>query len=146
MADKKPEGKPTLDQLRARHAWKAILSFAKEDNGEREYGKDAKEYAREAKKLPMRIIAAGLGPSLAFILAKAKGKKTNLKRLHDHLTGWVIERLPAAKRKGSLLESIVEGNSDFLRRATDETLAYLQWLNRFAEAEGLSEEGDEHDD
>ena len=30
-------------------------------------------------------------------------------------------------------------DSDFLRRATDETIAYLQWLNRFAEAEGPAE-------
>jgi CRISPR-associated protein Cmr5 len=37
------------------------------------------------------------------------------------------------------LERIVQGNSDFLRRATDEVLAYLLWLNRFAEAEGLTE-------
>ena len=36
-------------------------------------------------------------------------------------------------------EAIIHGDSDFLRRATDEALAYLAWLNRFAEAEGLTE-------
>ncbi len=42
-----------------------------------------------------------------------------------------------------LLESIIKGDSEFLRRATDEVIAYLQWLNRFAEANGLpSKEND----
>jgi CRISPR-associated protein Cmr5 len=124
---------PTLDQRRAKHAWEAVTSFTSP--------KDAEEYAREAKKLPMRIIAAGLGQALAFLLAKAKDKKPNLKRLHEHLTDWVIEKRPlsSAKRKHSLMESLLEGDAEFLRRATDEVLAYLQWLNRFAEAQGLAE-------
>jgi CRISPR-associated protein Cmr5 len=131
----------TLDQRRAKHAWNAVLSFAKpKGDGTREYGDDAKEYAREARKLPTRIATAGLGQALAFILAKAKDKKPNLKRLHEHLTQWVIQERPLpASKPNSLMESILEGNSEFLRRATDEALAYLLWLNRFAEAEGLTE-------
>lgn len=139
------QAKQTLDQRRANHAWNAILSFSKKKpSGEREYDDKAKEYpreyAREAHKLPTRIMAAGLGQALAFILAKAKDKKPNLRLLHDHLTDWVIKERPmAAENRDSLLESIIEGDSDFLRRATDETLAYLLWLNRLAEAEGLTE-------
>jgi len=134
------QAKPTLDQRRARHAWEAILSFAKDKNGQRDYGDDAKEYAREAHKLPTHIMAAGLGQALAFILAKAKDKKPNLRQLHEHITDWVIKQRPmTAKKPDSLVESIIEGDSDFLRRATDEVLAYLQWLNRFAEAEGLGD-------
>ena len=34
---------------------------------------------------------------------------------------------------------------DFLRLATEETLTYLQWLNRFAEAEGLTEDAEQGD-
>jgi CRISPR-associated protein Cmr5 len=132
---------PTLDQRRSKHAWEAVTSFAKiAANGKRTYGEDAKEYAREAKKLPARIITAGLGPSLAFIKSKAKEKKPNLNRLHDHLTNWVLVKCPVpGKVPDSLLLSIIEGDSDFLRRATAESLAYLQWLVRFADAEGLTE-------
>ena len=131
----------TLDQLRAYHAWKAIINQAiGEKDGKRQYGEGAKEYAREAKKLPVRIMASGLGQALAFILAKAKDKKPNLTKLHNDLTDWVIrEREIKAEKSDSLLESILEGDADFLRRATDEVLAYLQWLNRFAEAEGLTD-------
>lgn len=139
------QARQTLDQRRASHAWKAILSFStQEPTGKREYRGDAKEYAREAQKLPIRIMAAGLGQALAFILAKAKDKKPNLRRLHDDLTDWVIkQRLMSASKPDSLLESVIAGDSDFLRRATDEALAYLLWLNRFAEAEGLTEVGEE---
>lgn len=140
MSATKEQSRPTLDQRRANHAWERIVGQAKVNNGHRQYDDKAKEYAREAKRLPSRIMAAGLGQALAFILAKAKDKKPNLKRLHDDLTDWVIKQRPmSAKKPDSLMESIIEGDSDFLRRATDEVLAYLLWLNRFAEAEGLTE-------
>jgi CRISPR-associated protein Cmr5 len=140
MAEATTKSGPTLDQRRAKHAWERIIGQATIKNGQRQYDEKAKEYAREAKRLPTRIMAAGLGQALAFILAKAKDKKPNLKRLHEDLTDWVIKhRSIPAKKPNSLLESIIEGDSDFLRRATDEVLAYLVWLNRFAEAEGLTE-------
>lgn len=122
----------TLDQRRAEHAWEAIERIGEGDG--------AKEYAREAKKMPVRIMASGLGQALSFIMAKGK-KKPTLRQLHDDLTKWVIDKrgIPA-KNSQSLLESIFKGDSDFLRRATDEVLTYLQWLNRFAEAKGLSDD------
>ena len=53
----------------------------------------------------MRIMTAGLGQAVAFLLAKAKNKKLNLKRLHEHLTDWVIKKRPmTAKKPGSLHE------------------------------------------
>jgi len=126
--------KPTLDQRRAKHAWNAIKSLKPEEQ---------QEYAREARKLPIRIMTAGLGQALAFIFAKAKNKKRSFEKLLEHLTEWVINecQIPA-KKQNSLIESIIEGDPDFLRRATDEVLAYLVWLNRFAEAEGLTGEVD----
>ena len=122
---------PTLEQRRAKHAWESVQGVKKLDKSK------AKEYAGAAKKLPMRIMAAGLGSSLAFILAKAKDKKFSL---HEHLTDWVLVKRPLkGEVPTDLLQSIIKGDSLFLRRATDETLSYLQWLNRFAEAEGLTE-------
>lgn len=144
----------TLDQRRAAHAWEAIRGLPKDSNGD--YSKEAKDYAREARKLPARILTAGLGPALAFLLAKAKREKKDkkqetpkepiLERLHKNLTAWVIkERGIQAKVEGSLLESVIKGDSDFLMQATDEALAYLQWLVRFAEAEGLTKDEGEVD-
>lgn len=135
------EKRQTLDQRRANHAWKAIQEIKKS------FPKDkAKEYGGHAKKLPMRIMVAGLGQALAFILAKAgdpntREHKAQVKKVHDHLADWVIKnRLLSATTSDDLLQSILKGDSDFLRRATDEALVYLTWLNRFVEAEGLTDE------
>ena len=132
----------TLDQRRARHAWEAVGQLMKENTVD----KDA--YAREAKKLPARILAAGLGQALAFLSAKtkakeegqegnkAKAKEKALRQLAEDLSGWIRERGLIEKDK-QLLESVIQSDAVFLRRATDEVLAYLEWLNRFLEAEGL---------
>lgn len=103
------------------------------------------EYAGQAKKLPTRIMASGLGAALAFVLAKAKAgtreEKPHFVRLHDDLTEWVVRERPlvSAKNRNSLLDSLIQSDADFLRLATDEAMAYLQWLNRFAEAQGLGD-------
>ena len=120
--------KPSLDQERAKHAWEAVISAKKE--------KDPKKYGGQAKKLPIRIIASGLGSALSFLEAKKYAPK-----LVADLSNWIVKQIPPAQGHSSnLLQRIIQGDSDFLRRATDETMAYLQWLNRFAEAEGLTDE------
>ncbi len=58
---------PTLEQRRALHAWKAIQALPAED-------KATDNYAREAKRLPLRIMTAGLGQALAFLDAKRGSK------------------------------------------------------------------------
>lgn len=121
----------TLDQRRASHAWD-VIQRAKPKS-------DAKKFGGQAKKLPTRIMAAGLGQALAFL--KAKGYAPELL---VELSKWMEHRIPPKQGESKdLLERIVKGNSEFLRRATDEVMAYLLWLNRFAEAEGLTDEGDD---
>jgi CRISPR-associated protein Cmr5 len=133
MAETKNDSPPTLDQRRAHHAWNAVQR-AKQKQGDHEK-QDPKKFGGQVKKLPTRILAAGLGQALAFLRAKdyAPG-------LLAELSDWINTRIPPRQGEPKdLLERIVQGNSDFLRRATDEVLAYLLWLNRFAEAEGLTE-------
>lgn len=135
MSETTPATRPNLDQRRARHAWQAVQSLLSRESTIMD------DYAREAKKLPVRIMTSGLGQAIAFIRAKAKSKR-GLDRLHDDLTDWVLRQRPIkAAHPDSLVKSIVDGDSLFLRRVTDETLAYLNWLNRFAEAEGLPRGG-----
>ena len=129
-------------QRRAAYAWKCIESAQKLGH------KNAKEYGGHAKKLPMRIMAAGLGQALAFVYAKSHNKR-HLQDLLKHLSSWVINgrgiRSPQVSKEQWLVPHIVGGNAEYLQRATDEVLAFLQWLNRFAEAEGLTDEvGDDN--
>ncbi len=144
MPDKTVAGKPTLDQRRAQHAWEAVQDivrrYIRHENGKRIVQEEAKKFGGHAKKLPTRIMASGLGQALAFL--RAKNYAPDLLTAVGH---WVLDKRanPESSRPrptdNALIEQLIHGNSDFLRRATDETLAYLLWLNRFAEAEGLME-------
>ena len=132
---------PTLDQRRAQHAWQAV-------EGAKTLGDSPKkDFAREAKRLPIRIKTAGLGQSLAFLNAKAKSDKNKGEDAQGQLQllialgDWLLkERRLASQPNGaiaqdSLIQAIIKGNADLLRRATEEALLYLQWLTRFSEAE-----------
>ncbi len=124
------DNRPTLDQRRAQHAWQAV---------ERARNlKDSNDFAREAKRLPIRIKTAGLGQALAFLHAKGKDGEDHRSQLLKELGDWILkERKLAAHSpcKDALLQAIINGNANLLRRATEEALLYLQWLTRFSEAE-----------
>lgn len=157
----------TPDQLRAKHAWEVV---------ERVKGsKDAKLFGGAARKLPVRIMASGLGQALAFLAAKGKTPEL-LKALSDWVLNQPKSGLPRfavkadgsalpkagdsvpkeqvkqieeerqksiqawAAQEGRLLKSVIEGTADDLRIYTAEVLAYLQWLNRFCEANKLSDD------
>ena len=123
---------PTLDQRRARHAWEAVARVKSRP------GNDQKAYRREAKRLPVRTLTAGVGHALAFL--KAKNNTANDELLRD-VADWVIDKRtrpdsPEERpRAGALIEKIVKGDGTFLQVTTDEVLAYMQWLTCFAEAE-----------
>lgn len=121
----------TLEQKRAKHAWELVVK-AKSLSGDKK-----KELGIELKKMPTRIIASGLGQSLAYLEAK---KKATL--IADGLSDWVAVMRPVSGGKGekSLKMRIINGDADFLRWATAESLAYLQWFVRLAEAEGIKDE------
>lgn len=128
----------TLDQRRAQHAWKVVGKVRKS-----EYI-DAQDFAREVKRLPVRIWTAGLGQTLGFLNAKASNDRARASLL-KYLTEWLLDALKLAGRpagsgdRNAVLLAIMHGNLD-LRRATEEALLYLQWLSRLAEAEFRSDD------
>jgi CRISPR-associated protein Cmr5 len=120
----------TLDQRRAAHAWDVVskVNAAKDDKAKKEFG-------TQAKKLPTRILASGLGQALAFLLAKDYAPD-----LQNALTDWMKARRPIPDGSDSrLLVRVIHGDADFQRYATAECLAYLQWLVRFADAQKLTD-------
>ncbi len=137
----------TLDQLRAERAWKVVEEVDHWTGKQRDFG-------RALKKTATRIVTAGLGSALAFIDAKegvrrvARNANAPLSRgaaaVHDCISDWVLERIKPDKRTTSyLLAEIIAGDADLLRRATDESLAFMQWVIRFADARGWTSEGEE---
>jgi CRISPR type III-B/RAMP module-associated protein Cmr5 len=126
-------GRQTLDQRRAAHAWRAAE------------GAD-KAFGRAAKRLGPRILTAGLGPAVQFLIAKKEAAK-----LAATMQAWLLEDGPTKARERSrplqssdagagLIADIVNGDSDRLRWLTAEALSYLAWLTRFCEARGLTGE------
>lgn len=145
MTQTKEQQKQTPDQRRARHAWDVIQKILTDyphrfENKKKVPDARAKKFGGQAKKLPTRILASGLGQALAFLYAK-----DDAPNLLQALGDWILNKperfdLSKAPEKRTLLDKIVnQWGTDELRRATDESLVYLQWLNRFAEAEGLTD-------
>lgn len=135
----KANPRPTLDQRRAKHAWAVVQRIV---SSKGKGSESAKQFGRNAKKLPTRIMTSGLGQALAFLNAKDYSQE-----LLEALGDWVLDKrrnpqsCEPAPAKDAMLRAIVEGGAEDLRRFTDEAMAYLVWLNRFAEAEGLTQDG-----
>jgi CRISPR-associated protein Cmr5 len=116
----------SLDQRRAAHAFRTVNAVKAQS------GSSIKEFKTQVKKMPARIMTSGLGPALAFLEAKKYAPE-----LLAGLADW-IQSFPIAGAKPGekmhLLARIIDDSSDFLRFATAESLAYLQWVGRFADA------------
>jgi len=112
-----------LDQARAAHAWATVQQVLRQKDS------DKKDFVTQAKKFPTRIMTSGLGQAVAFLEAKGYAKD-----MGDRLGDWINQRRPSPQKQ-KLLHRIIHEDADFLRFATAESLAYLQWLGRFAEAE-----------
>ncbi len=125
----------TLDQQRAQHAWTAVQDVA----GRSEDFK--KKYGSLARRVPMLILTNGLGPTLAFLRSKGKNDPHDEHTvLAGHLSTWVLSQIASGTQNQTLLDWVLNHDSNDYRRATTEALAYLVWLKRFAEAELPTEE------
>jgi CRISPR-associated protein Cmr5 len=140
----------TLEQKRANKAWDFVNNLNKEieekllsekdkqdqDKKKRKIEEARKRYRSLALKTPVLILTNGLGQTLAFF--KSKGGEHEL--LYGHLTKWLTNENKIYE-PGELVQKVISGDSAKYRQATTETLAFLNWLKRFAEAVLPPEEG-----
>ena len=78
---------PTLEQRRAKHAWEAVQRVVQAmQNGTEGDKAKARDFGGQAKRLPMRIMAAGLGQALTFLLAKKYAPN-----LLEAIGDWVLD-------------------------------------------------------
>jgi CRISPR type III-B/RAMP module-associated protein Cmr5 len=122
--------RPTLEQKRAAHAWNVVSQVAASQDKKR-----MEEFALQSKKLTVRVLTSGLGPALAFLEAKDYARDLR-EALNDWIATqtWASRQVATSARQASLIERIIQGDSEFLRLATDEVVSYMQWLVRFTEA------------
>lgn len=129
----------SLEQERAKYAWYCINEIKEEKNDNLE-----DKYKSYVKKAPSYILVNGLGNTLAFFKSKFGGSEKSedkkvskdreaYKALYDHINKWFQERFNIKK---DILEWItLEASSIDVFKVTKETIALLNWMRRFAEAE-----------
>lgn len=118
-----------LEKGRAKFAYECVKK-AKEKLGEK-----AKEYKSYSKKIPMMILTNGLGQTLAFVKAKSKnGNEYELiyNQMLEYLKSDSNIRITMPNDK-DLVEWVISCSSNEYRYITQELLAFLNWLKRFAE-------------
>jgi len=136
-----------IEQGRANFAYKKALEAQKN------LGKNDKKYKSYVKKIPMLIKTNGLGATLAYIKSKVKSKSEdgNVSEegkvyglIYEHLTEWLkCDEKRLVNIDDDLVKVIISLNSSEYRAVTNEILAFLNWLRRFAD--GLIE-GDADDE
>ncbi len=119
-----------LEHERAKEAWSTIdfVNTKLDDIGFK------REYRSIVLKFPTLIMINGLGQAVAFL--KAKGKNDVRKaeeKLYRDIEGWLDKRIQW-NVTGELIEKIITLPSDKFRLVTAETLSYLSWMKRFADA------------
>ena len=123
-----------LEKGRAEFAYQKVLEVSKLN---KELQKDYRSYVR---KLPQMILSNGLGQTLAFVYSKKK-KGNAYEFIYDQISQYLESEntMRISKEKGrDLVEWVIGLDSIQYRYATEEVLAFLNWLRRFAE--GMIEE------
>jgi len=128
----------TIEQQRAEFAYSKIDEVKKINNE-----KKKKEYKSLVRNFASMILQNGLGQALAFLLAKREKKgdrQTVQDDPHDLLFKHINEWLKTYFNEGNnfnILQKICDRNTDSIkyRLYTKETLNFLVWLKKFAEAE-----------
>lgn len=124
----------TLQQRRAALAWSQIEATDKRDY--------KNKYGSLVRGLPAMIQTDGLGQTLAFLLAKAKGSSNSEHgAAYNHLSEWLGANEQFGFGKDAFVW-LLKQDSDVYRQAAAEAQAYLGWLKRFAEAKGWKADGE----
>jgi len=124
-----------LERGRAEFAYKKVLEIKDK--------KFAGEYRSYVKKLPQMILFNGLGQTLAFIYSK-KEKGNAYEFIYSHISQYLESECTARiskQRDKDLVEWVISLDSLEYRYVTEEVIAFLNWLRRFAE--GMIEAGGE---
>lgn len=118
-----------IEHERAKEAWSCVDYV-----NSKETGKFKKDYRSVVMKSPTLILTNGLGQTLAFLKSKGKNDASNPEeKLYKDVEGWLDKRVKWTV-KGGLMEKIIALPNDKFRYATAETLSFLSWMKRFADA------------
>ncbi len=117
-----------LERGRAEFAYNCVKEVKKMSD------KIQKDYRSYVRRIPQMILSNGLGQTLAFIYSKKKSNEAyNL--IYKQLTNYLKSDSVASidKIENELVEEVISYSSTKYRYVTQEVLAFLNWLRRFAE-------------
>jgi len=123
--------KRLIEIKRAEHSFNSLKAF----NGKKD---EMKSYI---KKMPMLIKTNGLGQTFAFYFSK--GRSDEHGKILDILANYFsYHNILKANNSEALLTEIIALDANKYRMITKETIAYLNWLRRFADGLLKSNDGD----
>lgn len=107
---------------RAEHSFTALNSLQVKND----------ELVSYIKKMPMLIKTNGLGQTLAFYFSKSKNNEYNqiLTIIADY---FYKHNFLTVSNPKALMNAVVKLEANEYRLLTKETIAYLNWLRRFAD-------------
>jgi len=117
-----------IERERARYALEIVESLKDEK---------LENYVSYVKALPATILQNGLGQAMATLLAAAKGNpQDDHRRLYDHLEKWLCKKNASSPYfdQNNLMKAITTNDEAAYIHAQAETMAYLEWLKKFAVA------------
>ena len=116
--------KPTLEQRRAKDAWKKSQGCSK-------------EYVTLAKGLPALIMNSGLMQTMAFLHEKGTGKnpQRHCADLAQHLRVWINQRFPDVRDDfEGFMQDMMESDPRDFQKITSEAFAWLRWMRQMSAA------------
>lgn len=126
MSENVDEPELTFEQRRAAHALAEVKDL--EEKGKNEYG----HFQSYVSSLPASIVMNGLGQAMAFERSNHKDNG------HDHLykimQDWLCRKEGVFPDDTDLMKAITSNGQREYVRAQAESLAYLEWLKKFARA------------
>lgn len=93
------------------------------------------------KTVPAMINQSGLLAALAYLDTRTGSNKEAAKQALVHLTDWLVVTDPqrgGALNGDRLLPELAGANTELHRQRTDEVMAILGWLRRFADVQSRS--------
>lgn len=124
-----------LEKGRAEFAYECMMEIVNTTDEKK------KEYRSYIRRLPTMILTNGLGQALAFVVAKSEnGNAYELiyKQLTNYMKSKYITKIQMPQDEKEFLKWVISCDSQTYRYITQEILAFLNWLKRFAE--GMIEE------
>lgn len=132
-----------LERGRAEFAYKCVKEALEKFIDDK---KKKKEYRSYSRKIPQMILSNGLGQTLAFVYSKREEENAYdliYKHLTDYLKSNSTARIRMPENLDELIEWVISLDSYNYRYVTEEVLALLNWLKKFAEGMIEKEEGEE---